>query len=52
MYFVYLNLVVREIVNDILGNDLCIYLIELLDVIDFYNFVECVYIILIDLGGV
>lgn len=52
VYLMYLNLVVREKVMKILGGYECIYLIELFDVIDFYNFLCKFYFVFIDLGGV
>lgn len=52
VYPVHMNPVVREIANDILGNDERIHLIEPLDVIDFHNFAARSYLILTDSGGV
>jgi UDP-N-acetylglucosamine 2-epimerase (non-hydrolysing) len=52
VYPVHMNPVVREIANDILGNDSRIHLIEPLDVIDFHNFASRAYLILTDSGGV
>ncbi|KFZ42392.1 UDP-N-acetylglucosamine 2-epimerase (non-hydrolyzing) [Anoxybacillus flavithermus] len=52
VYPVHLNPVVRELANDILGNDARIHLIEPLDVIDFHNFAARAHIILTDSGGV
>ncbi|WP_416828390.1 non-hydrolyzing UDP-N-acetylglucosamine 2-epimerase [Ectobacillus polymachus] len=52
VYPVHMNPVVREIANDILGNDARIHLIEPLDVIDFHNFASRSYLILTDSGGV
>ncbi|UAC47928.1 UDP-N-acetylglucosamine 2-epimerase (non-hydrolyzing) [Bacillus aquiflavi] len=52
VYPVHLNPAVREIANDILGNDPRIHLIEPLDVIDFHNFAANAYLILTDSGGV
>lgn len=52
VYPVHLNPVVRELANDILGNDGRIHLIEPLDVIDFHNFAARAHIILTDSGGV
>lgn len=52
VYPVHMNPVVREIANDILGNDARIHLIEPLDVIDFHNFAARSYLILTDSGGV
>jgi UDP-N-acetylglucosamine 2-epimerase (non-hydrolysing) len=52
VYPVHLNPVVREIADEILGNDQRIHLIEPLDVIDFHNFASRAYLILTDSGGV
>jgi UDP-N-acetylglucosamine 2-epimerase (non-hydrolysing) len=52
VYPVHMNPVVREIANDILGQDERIHLIEPLDVIDFHNFAARSYLILTDSGGV
>jgi UDP-N-acetylglucosamine 2-epimerase (non-hydrolysing) len=52
IYPVHLNPVVREIADEILGNDPRVHLIEPLDVIDFHNFASRAYLILTDSGGV
>ncbi|MBS4178057.1 non-hydrolyzing UDP-N-acetylglucosamine 2-epimerase [Lederbergia citrea] len=52
IYPVHLNPVVRELADEILGNDARIHLIEPLDVIDFHNFANRAYLILTDSGGV
>lgn len=52
IYPVHLNPVVREIADEILGDDPRIHLIEPLDVIDFHNFASRAYLILTDSGGV
>ena len=52
VYPVHLNPVVRELANDMLGNDERIHLIDPLDVIDFHNFAARAHIILTDSGGV
>jgi UDP-N-acetylglucosamine 2-epimerase (non-hydrolysing) len=52
VYPVHLNPVVREIADEILGDDPRIQLIEPLDVIDFHNFASRAYLILTDSGGV
>lgn len=52
VYPVHLNPVVREIADEILGNDPRIHLIEPLDVIDFHNFANRAHLILTDSGGV
>ncbi|WP_062108465.1 non-hydrolyzing UDP-N-acetylglucosamine 2-epimerase [Bacillus niameyensis] len=52
VYPVHLNPVVRELADEILGNDDRIHLIEPLDVIDFHNFANRAYLILTDSGGV
>ena len=43
---------VRELANEILGDDPRIHLIEPLDVLDFHNFAARAYLILTDSGGV
>jgi UDP-N-acetylglucosamine 2-epimerase (non-hydrolysing) len=52
VYPVHMNPVVREIANEILGDNNRIHLIEPLDVIDFHNFAARSYLILTDSGGV
>ncbi len=52
VYPVHLNPVVREIADDVLGDDPRIHLIEPLDVIDFHNFASRAHLILTDSGGV
>jgi UDP-N-acetylglucosamine 2-epimerase (non-hydrolysing) len=52
VYPVHLNPVVREIADEVLGNDPRIHLIEPLDVFDFHNFASRAYLILTDSGGV
>ncbi len=52
VYPVHLNPVVREIANEVLGDDPRIHLIEPLDVIDFHNFAARAHLILTDSGGV
>lgn len=52
VYPVHLNPVVRELADEVLGNDPRIHLIEPLDVIDFHNFASRAYLILTDSGGV
>lgn len=52
VYPVHLNPVVRELANEVLGNDSRIHLIEPLDVIDFHNFAARSHLILTDSGGV
>jgi UDP-N-acetylglucosamine 2-epimerase (non-hydrolysing) len=52
VYPVHLNPVVREIANEILGEDPRIHLIEPLEVLDFHNFAARSYMILTDSGGV
>jgi UDP-N-acetylglucosamine 2-epimerase (non-hydrolysing) len=52
IYPVHMNPVVREIADEILGNDPRVHLIEPLDVIDFHNFAARAYLILTDSGGV
>ena len=52
VYPVHMNPVVRELANEILGNDQRIHLIEPLGVIDFHNIAAKSYLILTDSGGV
>lgn len=52
VYPVHLNPVVREIANEVLGEDSRIHLIEPLEVVDFHNFASRAHIILTDSGGV
>ncbi|MBO0961648.1 UDP-N-acetylglucosamine 2-epimerase (non-hydrolyzing) [Neobacillus sp. MM2021_6] len=52
VYPVHMNPVVREIANEVLGENDRIHLIEPLDVIDFHNFASRAYLILTDSGGV
>lgn len=52
IYPVHLNPAVREVANEILGNDPRIHLIEPLEVFDFHNFAARSYMILTDSGGV
>jgi UDP-N-acetylglucosamine 2-epimerase (non-hydrolysing) len=52
VYPVHMNPVVRQIADDILGDNTRIHLIEPLDVIDFHNFASKAYLILTDSGGV
>lgn len=52
IYPVHLNPVVRELADEVLGNDPRIQLIEPLGVVDFHNFASRAHIILTDSGGV
>lgn len=52
VYPVHMNPVVRQIADNILGDNNRIHLIEPLDVIDFHNFASKAYLILTDSGGV
>ncbi|MET1014715.1 MAG: UDP-N-acetylglucosamine 2-epimerase (non-hydrolyzing) [Paenisporosarcina sp.] len=52
VYPVHMNPAVREVANEILGNDPRIHLIEPLEVLDFHNFAARSFIILTDSGGV
>lgn len=52
IYPVHLNPKVKEVADEILGNDEKIKLINPLDVIDFHNFMNKAYIILTDSGGI
>jgi UDP-N-acetylglucosamine 2-epimerase (non-hydrolysing) len=52
IYPVHLNPVVREIADEILGNNPRVHLIKPLEVIDFHNFAAASHIILTDSGGI
>ncbi|PFA68187.1 UDP-N-acetylglucosamine 2-epimerase (non-hydrolyzing) [Bacillus sp. AFS015802] len=52
VYPVHLNPAVREVADEVLGDDKRIHLIEPLDVIDFHNFASRSHLILTDSGGV
>ena len=52
IYPVHLNPKVREVANEILGDNNQIKLIEPLDVLDFHNFMKRAYFIMSDSGGV
>jgi len=52
VYPVHLNPKVKEIADEVLGNDNRIKLIEPLEVIDFHNFMNKAYLILTDSGGI
>ena len=52
IYPVHLNPAVREVADEILGDDARIHLIEPLGVYDFHNFAARAHIILTDSGGV
>ena len=52
IYPINMNPVVREIANNILGDDDRIHIIEPLEVVDFHNFLDRSYMILTDSGGI
>ena len=52
IYPIHMNPVVREIANQILGDDERIHIIEPLDVLDFHNFMAHSYMILTDSGEI
>jgi len=52
VYPVHMNPAVREIANEILGDNKRVHLIEPLEVFDFHNFAANSYMILTDSGGV
>ncbi len=52
IYPVHLNPAVREVADEILGDDPRIHLIEPLEVFDFHNFAARSYMILTDSGGI
>jgi len=52
IYPIHMNPIVREIAQEILGNDDRIHIIEPLEVLDFHNFMSRSYMILTDSGGI
>ena len=52
VYPIHMNPAVREIANEILGEESRVHLIEPLEVFDFHNFAKRSYMILTDSGGV
>ena len=52
IYPIHMNPAVREIANEILGDEERIRIIEPLDVLDFHNFLARSYLILTDSGGI
>lgn len=52
IYPIHKNPIVRELANEIFGEDERIHIIEPLDVIDFHNFLSKSYMILTDSGGI
>jgi len=52
IYPVHLNPKVREVADEILGDDKRVKLIEPLEVVDFHNFINRAHIILTDSGGI
>ena len=52
VYPVHLNPLVRQVANEVLGDNDRIKLIEPLEVIDFHNFINKAHIILTDSGGI
>ncbi|MBP3931091.1 MAG: UDP-N-acetylglucosamine 2-epimerase (non-hydrolyzing) [Peptostreptococcaceae bacterium] len=52
VYPVHLNPKVRDVADEILGDNKKIHLIEPLNVVDFHNFMEKSYIIMTDSGGI
>lgn len=52
IYPVHLNPKVREVANEVLGNDERVKLIDPLEVLDFHNFLNKAYLILTDSGGI
>lgn len=52
IYPIHMNPVVREIANNILGDDDRVHIIEPLDVLEFHNFLSHSYLILTDSGGI
>lgn len=52
IYPIHLNPLVRDIANNVFGNNEKIHLVEPLDVLDFHNFLNKAYIIMTDSGGI
>lgn len=52
VYPIHMNPVVRELADEILGNNERVQLIEPLEVVDFHNFAAAAHIILTDSGGI
>lgn len=52
IYPIHMNPVVRQIADEILGDNERIHIIEPLDVLDFHNFMARSYLILTDSGGI
>jgi len=52
IYPVHMNPAVREVADEILGNNDRVHLIEPLEVVDFHNFAAASHIILTDSGGI
>ncbi len=52
IYPVHMNPAVREVADEILGNNNRVHLIEPLEVVDFHNFAAASHIILTDSGGI
>lgn len=52
IYPIHKNPKVREIANEILGNQERIHMIEPLDVFDFHNFIARSYMVMTDSGGI
>lgn len=52
IYPIHMNPVVRNIANEIFGDDERIHIIEPLEVVDFHNFLSNSYLILTDSGGI
>lgn len=52
IYPIHMNPAIREIADEILGNNDKIHIIEPLDVVDFHNFLSRSYMILTDSGGI
>ena len=52
IYPVHMNPAVREVADEVLGNNNRVHLIEPLEVVDFHNFAAASHIILTDSGGI
>ena len=52
IYPIHMNPKIREIANEVIGNEERIKIIEPLEVVDFHNFINKSYLILTDSGGI
>lgn len=52
IYPIHKNPIVRQLANEVFGNDNKMRIIEPLDVLDFHNFIDHSYLVLTDSGGI